>query len=346
MARPRQARSGSDDADRLWAEIKRQHYRPVYVLEGEETLRLENVAAHLRDALLTPAEQAFGHHAFDGDTADFGAVLRQALSFPMLAARQMVWLKQADRCLAGAEQEAALELYLASPPAKTVLVMTAAKLDGRRRWVKQVKAAGLHFLLAPPRGAALVEWVMKAARQRGLPLDAEGAELLVDQVGGDLRALESELDKLALVAEEAGVLPAPSSLRDLVLAQRQIDPFELVKLLGQGDPRRAIALWRRWAAEGRSPYELAPLLAWRMRQLSLVRSLLLAGHGEREAAQAAGVPPFAAGAICQAAGAWPPEALGAALEACLDCERGLKASPLRPELVLEKAILEICLAAG
>ena len=340
--RGKAAREATAGFAEVQADLANRSYRPVYVLEGEDAHRMEGVVAHLRDRLLEPAAQAFNYHVFNGDSADLAQVVQQALSYPLLAARQLVWLRDCDRCAVGEGREAALEKYLERPVENTVLVLTATKLDGRRRWVKRCKESGWHFHFAPPEGAALVDWVLKAAGRQQVPLDRDLAEMLCELVGSDLRALSGELEKLALAVEEAGRAPTRAQLQSLILRQRAVDPFELVRALVPGDPAPALILWRRLAAEGAVAHEVGPLMIWRVRQLALVAALLAEGRTESDVQTLAGLSPWAYRQVSQAARRWGPSQIGRALAACRRFDAALKGSPLRPDLVLEQAILDVC----
>jgi DNA polymerase-3 subunit delta len=324
------------------ADLKGRTFRPVYVLEGEDTHRAEAVVAHLRDAVLDPAARAFNYRVYNGDAADLAAVLQQATSYPMLSRQQVIWVRDVERCALGDGREEALERYLASPVPETVLILSATKLDGRRRWVKRAKQVGYHFDFAPPEGAALVEWVIKAGRKAGLPVDHELAEMLCELVGNDLRALAAEVEKLALLKEEQAGLSNPAALRGVIQHQRAVDPFEVVRALVPGDPAPALALWRRMAAEGHTAHELAPLIIWRVRQAALVASLIEEGRSDAEVQSLAGLTPWAFQQVRGVAAAWGGAGAVRALRACRRCDAALKGSPLRPELVLERTLLDVC----
>ncbi|MHB8078426.1 MAG: DNA polymerase III subunit delta [Candidatus Krumholzibacteriia bacterium] len=338
----RAARGREPGFDDLIAELRARKIRPVYVIEGEDRRRVEETVRWLRDKLLDAAAQAFNFHLHAGDGADLRLVVQQARNYPMLAARQVIWVRDCDRCSLAEGREAALERYLAEPVPETVLILSADKLDGRRRWVKLAREGGGWYRFVAPEGAELVKWARAAAEREGLALTPDLAAELCERVGGDLRALGGEIAKLALAAGEKGSRLSAAEVRELVLAQREIDPWELVGALSGRDPTAVLRVWRRLAGDGHTAQEVFPLLVFKIRQLALAGALLAEGMNEGAVMKEAKLWGNSIGDARRVIGELGPAGLTRALEACRRAEAALKSSPLKPELILEKALLEIC----
>lgn len=338
----RAAKGREPGFDDLRAELKARQIRPVYVIEGDDRHRVEETVRWLRDKLLDAAAQTFNFHLHAGDGADLRLVLQQARNYPMFAARQVIWVRDCDRCSLAEGREAALERYLAEPVPETVLILSAEKLDGRRRWVKLAREGGGWYRFNPPEGADLVRWARATAEREGLALDPDLAADLCERVGGDLRALGGEIAKLALAAGEKGSRLSASELRELVLAQRDVDPWELVGALSGRDATAALRVWRRLAGDGHTAQEVFPLLVFKIRQLALAGALLAEGMNEGAVAKKANLWGRSVPDAWRVVRELGPVGLARALEACRKAEAALKSSPLKPELILEKALLEIC----
>jgi DNA polymerase-3 subunit delta len=344
MAAARRARGagGGTFQDLVRLDLRTKRYRPVYLLVGEDSYRIEKVVAHLREEMLGPGGAAFNFHLFQGDQAGLDAVLQQALSFPMLGGRQLIWLREADRCVGEPATEKALLRYLADPPEATVLVMSAAKVDGRRRWARACREAGFLFDFSPPSGRDLLQWVRKTAQKAGVPLNGELADMLVELVGDDLHALAAEIEKLALLAEESGGRLDEAQLEELIAQQRLGDVFELSNALRPGDAVPGLRVWRRQTAWGRGPHDLAPLLMSRLRKMALVASLAEEGIDPREIPSLLGMHPYACRQLLAAARQLGPAGLQRALVSCATCDARLKGSSLPAEIVMERTILDLC----
>ncbi|MBK7702709.1 MAG: DNA polymerase III subunit delta [bacterium] len=231
-------RSEGPDFASLRRELAAGSFRPVYLLAGEDTHRASSIVEYLVNKLLGASGSAFNSHVFDGEQAGCDKILQQARSYPMFGDRQVIWVKRAEHMVGDAASEQALQRYLADPVAATTLILMSEKVDGRKSWVKACKTAGCFFEMAPPSGRDLVDWTVRRAKDKKLPLALELAEMLVELVGDDLHALDGELDKLALIAAEAKDGLDEEALRAVILEQRAIDPFELVKQLGPGTRTR------------------------------------------------------------------------------------------------------------
>ena len=158
---------------------------PVYLLAGEDTLRIEGVVQKIRKDSLGEAGSAFNFHVFQGDQISVDKVVQQALSLPMLGNAQVIWVKQADKLLGNQDSQAPMEKYLGSPVPETILILSADKVDKRKKWVKLCQEGRFLFDFTPPTGEALVQWVLKAARRESLPLEPDQARTLCDLVGND-----------------------------------------------------------------------------------------------------------------------------------------------------------------
>ncbi len=337
----KRGRSGPD-FQQLRGELSRAEYRPVYLLAGEDTHRMVGVVDYLKKKLLGDAGETFNFHSYDGDDAEIGNVIQQALSYPMMCSHQVICVKRAAQMLTDAGSETGLLKYLEKPAAETVLILLSNKADGRKKWVKACKSASYFYDFSPPQGSDLVGWVLRAAQDKGLKIGQDIAELLVELVGDDLTALSGEIDKLTLLSNEAAEPLDERQLLKVILAQRPIDPFELVKLLGPGQGAAGLRVYHSYLAEGRSPYELAPLLNWRVKQVAQVASLLDDGVSAQRIPSVLGASPYAVRHAFDTVNRWGGVVVDRALRACARCEFDLKSSPLGPEKVLERAILEIC----
>jgi len=325
-------------------DLKTGAFRPVYVLAGEDALRVEQVVDRIRRDALGEQGSSFNYHVLQGDQVDIARVLQQALSLPMFAGRQVIWVKHADRLMGTQEAQDRFEGYVAKPVPETILILSAEKVDRRKKWVKSCGEAGYLFDFAPPTGEALVQWVVKAAQREGLPLGVDEARVLCELVGNDLMSLKSEVDKLALLAEDRGRPLDAREIAGIIMDQAALEGYEITANLAPGRAGDVLRTWFRLQEWGRTAYEIAPLVLARVRRGALLEACREAGWSDQEIGAATGQNPWSFRYYEPMVRGLGPDGLRRALAAALACDRALKSSPLKPDIILEKTIVDLCAA--
>jgi len=328
--------------DMVDGDLKNKKYRPIYYLVGEDSFRIESVVSHIRNDLLGIQGSAFNYHAFQGEQAILGDVLAQAMSYPMLGGRQVIWCRDAETCLADKTAELSLLKYLDDPVEQSCLIFSAVKLDGRRKWVKKAREYGFIFDFTPPKGDKLTTWIRKFARKSGLELDSLLAQALVERVGEDLHALTTEIEKLALLTEESGEPITREILESVIVEQSATAEFELVDSMQKGNPGPALQVWRQKVTWGSRAEEIAPMLLWRMRKIATIHALLKEGIPDKELNSLASVHPWVCLKLRDAGEKLGAEGIQRAMAASQRCDRALKRHATKSDVSLERAIIEIC----
>ncbi len=334
--------SGPGFQDLVNEDLKKKSYRPVYLLAGEDAHRMEGVIEAIRRDALGESGSAFNYHVLQGDQVDVGRIMQLALALPMLGSVQMIWVKNIDRCLGDKESQDAMERYLLKPVKETILILTAEKADKRKKWVKACLAGGFFFDFAPPSGDALVQWVLKAAKREDLPLTREQAQLLCELVGNDLLSLKGEISKLALLADDRGGSLSMEELGRVIMDQAALEGYEITNSLGPGRAGQVLHTWFRLSEWGKTAYEIAPLLVSRVRKGQILAAGRRQNLSEREIAALSGQNPYAIRYLEPMVRAMGADGLSRNLRAALECERRLKGSPLKPSIIIEKLIFDLC----
>jgi DNA polymerase-3 subunit delta len=327
-------------------DLKTGKFRPVYLLAGADTLRIEGVVEKIRKDALGESGSAFNYHVFQGDQTPVEKIVQQALSLPMLGRCQVIWVKQADRCLGSQDTQGVLEKYLGRPVQESILILSADKVDKRKKWVKVCLENKYFFDFTPPSGEALVQWVLKAARREKLPLESDQARILCDLVGNDLMSLKSEIDKLALLVEDRGQAINAEELGRIIMDQAALEGYEITANLEPGKTPEVLKTWFRLSEWGRSPFEIAPLIISRVRKGALLAAGRDQGMSDRDIGALTGQNPWSFRYLEPMVRGMGSKGLGAALQAALESDRRLKGSPLKPNIIIEKLIMDLCRSDG
>ncbi len=128
----------------ILSDWKKNIYKAVYWLEGEEDFYIDEVMEYAEKKILTKADAEFNLSIFYGKDANWSDLVNACRRYPMFAGRQVVLLKEAQQM----RDIDKLEGYIEKPLTSTVLVISykGKTLDGRSRLAKSIKKHGEIFL--------------------------------------------------------------------------------------------------------------------------------------------------------------------------------------------------------
>ena len=323
-------------------DLKTGQFRAVYLLVGDDPLRMTGVVEKIRKDSLGDAGSAFNFHTLHGDQIGVERIIQQALALPMMGKVQLIWVKNVDLCLGTKDSQDAMEKYLLKPVPETILIMTTKKADKRLKWVKACVSGGFFFDFSPPEGEALLQWVKKAADREGLQLGRHEAEILCDLVGNDLLGLKNEISKLALFADQRGGNLSAEELSRIIMDQAELQGFDITNDLEPGKSRQVLKTWFRLAEWGKSAYEISPLMLSRIRKGAMLSSCRGQGMSDQEIASLTGASPWGFRFLDPMIRGLGSKGIGRAMKTSLECDRKLKSSPVNPDIIIEKTIMELC----
>jgi DNA polymerase-3 subunit delta len=257
-------------------------------------------------------------------------------------------------------------LFEKGVPPGHALVIAASEVDARNPLVKLARDRGelLERKVADSfRRLDLREAAAEILEPLGKRLGAGAADELKERIGGNMRLLQSELEKLAAYA--SGSTISAEDVRLLVAKTREDEFFEAAEVLQSRDLRAGLAWLNDALEQGKHPLLLLGALAAgvrnlidgheRMRSLGPNVSRMSSREFEKtvfpkieQEARESGrrVPhPYAAYKAAQAAGRYSRAELIDALVACADADVSLKSSG-SGQLVLESLLLRFLGAGG
>lgn len=301
--------------EELQQELRDGTLRPAYLLAGAEALLRDDALEALRQAVLGTGPADFDFDRLEGERTTPGGLLDAVRTLPVLAPRRLVVLREpeARRGRAGDLGDAVAAAVEATAGGSTVLVVVAAKVDKRSRWVKAFRAPAVLVACDPPKGGrAVVAFAREEAARQGLTLGPGAAEALAEAVGPQLLLLRGELEKAALLAG-----PGERVTREHVIesaSQVAEEPiWDLTDAIGEGRTADALALLSRMLRAGAPPPVVLGALTGHFRRLTRARhGGQLAGH------------PFAVRKWQTQARRYTPERLLACLRALHEVDEVLK----------------------
>lgn len=222
--------------EKLKKDIETQKFSPIYYLGGTEPYYVDKLSKLLEDKVLNPGEEAFNKSVMYGADTKAGRLLGELRSFPMMANRRLVVLKEAQSL--GKPEWDGIQAYLDNPVTSTVFVMTfkGKDLDQRTKTFKSIEKNGIVF-----KGKALYDnqipaWISDYCTGKGYQLAPEAQRILATYLGTNLALIESELEKIFLyMAGDGNKKITAEIVFEMINVDKEFNVFELMNSLGARD---------------------------------------------------------------------------------------------------------------
>jgi DNA polymerase-3 subunit delta len=262
--------------EKLIERLARGKAVPAIVLHGTDVYLRDLCRNKIIDAFVPEGARDWAVARIDGGAGAWDEVFQRAQTLPMLAPRQVLIVQDAESIDKLGEKSrdriaAALEEYLNSPAPFTILLIEAAKLDGRLKFFKLLseKALVVDLSIGTESAAALAE---QMAKELGAKIDREAAIQLADILNNEPARIRIELEKLAsYTLGRASITSA--DVEALVVAARRNTVWQFADMLAGRQRDAALHFLDNLLREGEQPATIVGALAFRYRKLIEARAL-------------------------------------------------------------------------
>ncbi len=338
----------------LQRHTKQDGLAPLYLILGEEAyfrdqaldvLRQAHFEGDSRDAADgSPSDEvsdAFQSDVVYGDETHAAEILGLAEEVSLFSLRRRLFVKWADKL--SARDGELLIPYIQQPNDTTTVVLSAAKLDGRTKWVQALKKNAVVVACASLAENQRAGWVTQHARGLGLSLEAQALEMLKEQANEGLYAVMRELEKLEAYMPEGQLV----KVEDVELVRGKppgISVFDWSEAVSRGDHGRALDIVAKNLETGEAPLRMLGAFLWQMRRIWKASGLLLEGKDHGQAARQAGIPPFRAREFMQQVQQWQEPSFRHAWAVFAQADSALKGGrALQPKLILDDLVIQLCI---
>jgi DNA polymerase-3 subunit delta len=310
----------------------------LILLYGQESYFVEEGLRAIRNAVVRPEDRDFNLTQFHG--RDFKAidVVEQARTFPVFADRRLVIIKNVHE--ASADQLDGLLTYIEDPVPETVLLLTAEKIDARRKIFQVLKKTGTAIEFKKIYENQLPTFVRDLAKSFNVTLTGEGLKLFCKRVGTNLVEVQGELEKLVGYLGDRD-LADENDVAAIVSDTRIESVFDLTDALGRGDISTALKLLDRLLSEGQAPLMVLAMMTRHFRQMWKIKELTAQKVPQNEFPKRVGVSPYFLRGLLQQASRFSGQHYRQVFDQFLTTDLALKSSGGDPKMYLEKLVLEI-----
>jgi DNA polymerase III subunit delta len=227
------------------SEWKKNNFKPVYWLEGEEEYFIDEIMEYAEKKILSDADVSFNQTVFYGKDANWADIINACRRYPMFAERQVVLLKEAQQM----KDVEKLESYVENPLNSTIFVVSykGKTLDGRSKFSKLIKKKGEVFLSKRIYDNQLPGWINGYLQTNGFKITPKALNLLVDHIGNDLSRMVNEIDKLSLnIGNEKKI--TEDDIEKYIGISKEYNIFELQSAFSKKDYGKAIRILQYFEA--------------------------------------------------------------------------------------------------
>jgi DNA polymerase-3 subunit delta len=292
----------------LLKEIRNKKFEKIYFLHGEEPYFIDVLTKAIQDNALEESERDFNQSILYGKDAEVLSLISELKSYPMMAERRLVILKEAQYFKA-IEQ---LESYLENPANSTIFVICYKykTFDARKKTLKNALKNGVVFKSEKVKEYQLAEWIQQYIKTTGYELTSKACMLLIESLGNDLGRIVKELEKLGVLIEK-GTIINENHIEENIGISKDYNVFELTNAVANKDNLKALKIVDYFEHNPKAA-DLVFVISNLFKFFSQIMRIHFLPNKSREAvAKALGVHPFVAGELTNAKNKYDPRKIAA-----------------------------------
>lgn len=323
----------------LQAEVRTGKVGPLYLFSGDEAFLREKAVQMLMEAALDPGTRAFNLDVFRCGETDPGEIASRILSFPMMASRRVVIVKDCEEIQDG--PAGVLLPLLVSPPETTTAVFVCGKVDGRRKFFATLRKYARVVEFKPLRERDVLTWVQDRLDAEGKRPTQEALRLLHERLGTDLGIASGEIAKLlSFVGDREAI--GREDVDQVVGSVGDASVFDLTDAVGARDAGRALVALRRVLEGGERGTGILWQLTRHFHTLMKVRICKEARVAVKDLPSQIGLPPFVISKCLQQSRNFTAASLWRNFELLVTAEDQMKSGYQTEEIVLQLLVMGLC----
>jgi DNA polymerase-3 subunit delta len=161
--------------------------------------------------------------------------------------------------------------YIEQMPKTTVLMLVDEDVKGSNGLLKKISSLAEVRTFPLLRGKDLKAWIRQRVKADGADITAEAVNLLAELIGGDLWAMDGEIQKLRLYDQERPI--SEDDVKQLVTCVQEANIFALVDAVTEGRTESAQPLLHRLYDEGLAPIYILTMITRQFRLIALTKDL-------------------------------------------------------------------------
>jgi DNA polymerase-3 subunit delta len=164
-----------------------------------------------------------------------------------------------------------MDSYIKQMSETTVLALVDGEVKGNNLLLKRLSSLAEVRSFPLLKGKDLGAWIRKRAKEEGGDITPQAVNLLAELIGGDLWAMDGEIQKLLLFSQDRPI--SEDDVRQLVSCIQEANIFALVDAVAEGRTELAQRVLHRLYDEGVPPPYILVMITRQFRLIASARDL-------------------------------------------------------------------------
>ncbi len=312
----------------------------VFLFVGGERYLKENALHKLKASLAGDSPAELDYKVFYGDESNIRDILDHVSTIPLFSTKRLVVIRDPERL--PREDKPRLAEYIKKPSKSAYIVLDSDNVSVIGEFnVRSEHVKVMRFDTLSDRDMSA--WIKQFLASRGKRMDEEAIALLKELQGCDLLSVSGELEKLIVFTGERKDI----TIRDvegLVGKSAIASAFDLGWMIGEKNVAGAIKLISDLVLFGKRPHEVIGLVSWHLNRMLKAKAMIAKGESAGSVIGVLRIHSKDRDRFLKQLKVFSPGQLKSKLNTLLEADLDIKRSRLDPVLILEVAVIRLCLA--
>ena len=319
-------------------QIRKEKTEPFYFFYGLETFYHIEAIRSLTKKLINAGNREFNLETFDARVSKVNDWIGSVKTLSFLGGTKLVIVRNLHEAIPKDEDAESLINYCKNPIVDACMVITADKVDRKRKLYKALTKAKGAVVCEAPKENMLAKWVSDRAKTKGYTMTINAARALINRVGARPGILAQELDKTLIYSGKKKAV-SEKDVQEVVGETRLENIFSLTDALKNKNSHKALQILQNQLDNGEEPIKIMGTIAWQFRVIWEVKHYQQKNIPSGQIAKAMGANPFVVEKALQHTKKFSTQQLRLSYLQLVQADRSLKSSTHNPLAIMQTLIL-------
>lgn len=221
-----------------------------------------------------------------------------------------------------------------------VFIAPYEKLDERKKLTKELKKTAVTFESKKLSQPELKKWIQERASLHQVQITDGAADRMIELVGANLFMLTSEMDKMALFANESRLIDE-GIVESLASKSLEQNIFTLIDKIVSRNVQEALRIYYDLLKQNEEPLKILAIIAGQFRLIYQVKELARRGYGQQQMAGFLKTHPYRVKLAAGHARQFSDEELTKMIDLLADADYQMKTGGMNKEMLIEMFLLRL-----